>query len=547
MVNERDILSVKNIKYSPKIINACFVLLLVSQCICMYAFGVQKTGYHVDEMFTFTLTNYPGGFIAGDAVGRWTDGEVLADALTVSQENAFNYDMVYHNQEGDVHPPLYYYVIHTISSLFLGQFSKWMGIFPNMIFCIITSVFLFSSAKRLFKDEAWALMATAAWALSIGAMDSAVFLRMYAMLTMLAVILFRCHLKALEELTINGAIKKITFFMLFFCTVLGILTQYYYLIFCFFICGVFAIGLLFGKNWKNLIGYVTAEFAAIGVAILYYPAMLRHMFSDYRGKEAIENLANGDNYSEVLKNVFQVITNDLFNGMMFFGLLGVCIIGRLIYSYRLKSANNEMKGFVSLSKEALVVSLLTIAILGYILVVSKISPYQTDRYYMCIYPFVSLIAVWILQKICSCYKKEEIALGFGAVCVALLIILSYNQQTSSHLYLEFEERAVLDEYKSYPMVILNEATYDSAPIRWLTEFDNYSKVYWGVENSDFSSLADAAETLDISDGFLLYVQNACEGDEELLAHIREYIPVKNYMFLTGGECHVYFCTLEVES
>lgn len=73
----------------------------------------------------------------GDAskyYNRWLSPDFWNSALTVQQEYAFNYKSVFYNQAQDVHPPLYYVIIHTISSFFPGTYSKWFAIIPNMMF-----------------------------------------------------------------------------------------------------------------------------------------------------------------------------------------------------------------------------------------------------------------------------------------------------------------------------------------------------------------------------------------------------------------------------
>ena len=93
------------------------IIIFVTQAFFLGYFGNLKMGYHEDEMATFTLANYPDGFISRteELMNTWTAGSTWMDILTVSAEECFDYEMVYSNQESDVHPPIYYYVIHTVS------------------------------------------------------------------------------------------------------------------------------------------------------------------------------------------------------------------------------------------------------------------------------------------------------------------------------------------------------------------------------------------------------------------------------------------------
>jgi hypothetical protein len=143
------------------------IAILCLQVVFMGYFGNLKQGFHEDEMATYTLSNYGQGFYhrTSELENTWVDSDILQDVLSVSGEEKFDYKMVYENQESDVHPPMYYFIIHTLSSLFEGRFTKWIGIAPNMFFCVLSSVMVFFIARRLMKNDFTALVAVGGWAL----------------------------------------------------------------------------------------------------------------------------------------------------------------------------------------------------------------------------------------------------------------------------------------------------------------------------------------------------------------------------------------------
>ncbi len=53
----------------------------------------------------------------------WMSGTDLYDMITASKEKRFDYAQVYINQMMDVHPCIYYFVVHTVFSLFPGVYS----------------------------------------------------------------------------------------------------------------------------------------------------------------------------------------------------------------------------------------------------------------------------------------------------------------------------------------------------------------------------------------------------------------------------------------
>ncbi|MEI3525679.1 MAG: hypothetical protein V8Q27_05755 [Eubacteriales bacterium] len=53
---------------------------------------------------------------------------------TVTEGHAFDYAIPYRNEEADVHPPFYYFLMHTLSSLVPGKLSIPAGVGLNLCF-----------------------------------------------------------------------------------------------------------------------------------------------------------------------------------------------------------------------------------------------------------------------------------------------------------------------------------------------------------------------------------------------------------------------------
>ena len=96
---------------------AVAALLAVGLALMLY-YAAHKQGYHVDELYTYELANYPGGFYALEDgyMDSWHDGSFYSAVLTPGR--LFDYTIPWNNQKIDVHPPLYYCLIYTAESLF---------------------------------------------------------------------------------------------------------------------------------------------------------------------------------------------------------------------------------------------------------------------------------------------------------------------------------------------------------------------------------------------------------------------------------------------
>ena len=102
------------------------------QLIAAFYFCTRKTGFHYDEYYSYYSSNVSAGLTPEDQ--GWVKGEQILDEFRVLDGERFNYGMVRLMQTYDVHPPVYYFVLHTICSFTSGIFSKWQGLAVNLIF-----------------------------------------------------------------------------------------------------------------------------------------------------------------------------------------------------------------------------------------------------------------------------------------------------------------------------------------------------------------------------------------------------------------------------
>lgn len=177
-------------------------LIIAIMCFLMFFFINQKEGYHCDEIFSFGSSNcaYNNKFWAyKQDVGinklvkeeifenrniiesikqlkyyfvdhpeerekyeneildelpkqSWRTREEAQDYVK-AQDNKFNYTSVYYNQVQDVHPPLFYMLVHTVSSIFNNTFSKYIIFSINILFFIGTCIFIWKTLNLLRKKS----------------------------------------------------------------------------------------------------------------------------------------------------------------------------------------------------------------------------------------------------------------------------------------------------------------------------------------------------------------------------------------------------------
>ena len=89
------------------------VIILIVQTIIYVCVGMQKSYLHIDEAYSFGLTNYDKIEIQDntDFFNTWHTKEYFEDYLAVQDDEKWDFTPVYENQKNDVHPPLYYLLL----------------------------------------------------------------------------------------------------------------------------------------------------------------------------------------------------------------------------------------------------------------------------------------------------------------------------------------------------------------------------------------------------------------------------------------------------
>lgn len=436
-------------KKHGKIIVGILVVLILQSLIYIY-FGNQKVGFHIDEFYTYALSN--GQERANDFIedGRiYSGGSPFTEHYTTNKDNRFDYEMVWRNQAEDVHPPLYYFFIHTISSFLPEVFTKWIGLGVNIFFSLVVTILVYLVSNELLKDKKAVFLSTVLFSVCPAVINSIMFLRMYILLNIWILAVVWLFLLYYDKKKLD----KLFYVALLCITVLGTLTQYYFLIFLFFLCLYFGINLLIKKRWKDVVGYIFTLAAAGIISIAVFPAMLNQIFGDgYRGEQSFENLAKGGDFFERLDKYLEIIKNGFF-GNKFFILALIIILAVIAILISIKDF--KKKKIVCFFKGKVMMVIFTV--LAYTILVTKISPFQTPRYIFCIYPFIIIGLTGILfRSMITIFRGRANTIVLTVVSlICLLSFYSSYKQGMSYLFLE--EENIIDtarQHKDEPMICI---------------------------------------------------------------------------------------------
>lgn len=307
-----------------------FVSIMLICTLVVVVLGSLRNQWHIDEVYSYGLSNSidkpfffhwfggientddedeNGGILDDEDrtfIYQWHSSEVFKEYITVQPDERFSYAEVYKNQTLDVHPPLYYFILHTICSFFPDTFSKWFALVPNICFYVLSMFVLYKIAKELTASENKALIVMAFWGLSRGALNNVIFLRMYMLLTLLTLVSAYLHLILINRGKFS--VKLVVFIAL--TNLAGFLTQYYFYIFAFFIAAVTCLILLILKKPKQVLLYAGLVLSSVAGALLIFPSTISHATGGAHGETAIKSLVDPLNMFSKQLSFLQYVLQD---------------------------------------------------------------------------------------------------------------------------------------------------------------------------------------------------------------------------------------------
>ncbi len=431
--------------------------IMVLSVIIMIYYGNHKEYLYNDEVLSYTAANNPTGLFFEFQPNTWYQGYDFVKPLTVQAGHRFDYVMVWANQASDTHPPLYHTLLHTICSFFPGIFSKWFALSINIVSLLIIEIIVYKIAVLVFKKNKWLpFISVMAYICSIAVITQMMFLRMYMVQQIFTSLALFLHIKY-----INEKIKNKSFFIsLFFTTVLGVLTQYYYLLFAFFLALYFCVYLLFKRHMKEVFIYTLTMLGGAATVLLVFPATLKHLFGGEVGATVVDNILSMNIIKERLLTIYVELNKEVFgSNFKLFLFIIVCFVIVKIVKKQLCINDSDI----------LIGGLFLLVALSYYVVVSIITPYLCDRYFAPIFLVLILLLVGILYLIFKNVFRSDIVMYLILVVIVLSpMYLQLKSDITDTSKLEMLQLA--DEYSD--TVCVTDVSIDLENFMELSKFKN---------------------------------------------------------------------------
>ncbi len=510
----------------------------VLQVVVYLLVGASKAYIHMDEAYSLALAQYDKIDITEneDFYNTWHTNEYYQDYLAVQEKDLGDWRPVYENQKNDVHPPLYYVLLRGVMELAPGEFSKWPGIMLNIAIMVGCTVLLYAiSCKLLTKEKSanWkALAIVALVGLTVAAVSTAVYIRMYALLTLMILLTLWLHMKIREQ----KEPKAVWYVAIGVTALLGVLTQYYYLFFLLGLVIVTVVRYLRDKRWSELIKYL-ASLTVAGVLVLaIWPYILQHMFFGYRGQGVLSNLINLSVLFRHLLSYCQIVDYNVFHHLSL--VLTAMIIGTVIYR-RVKHLQK-----VVLPKEFWLVFWPTVSYFG---LAAIASPFMELRYVMPVCGLIFILVIYVLYEFLKGIIGEKwrnvVVCGMAAVIVAVAPIqIGLGWMRVELLYRDRQAvMTVVTENLETPILYFI-TTENNRFLDNILPFAEAKESYLALDMLEPTSeeVAEILQAKDLSHGLVVFVSGS-QDQKKALEAVVEATGLSQVEWVQGiNTCDVYY-------
>lgn len=467
-----------------------YIIMIAIHIIIMIMLCSQKSDFHMDELMTYGLSNSNAGIYPQiESNIRYEEWGPFENYLMVNEGEQFNYVNVWKNQADDVHPVLYYILVHTICSFFPNTFSMWYGLAVNLICLVFVDILLFKIANIIFKDEKSAVMLVALYGISVMLINMMSFIRMYILFTIFTLLLSLIYLEYFDKK------KDKKFYLSVFFTVLGgMLTQYFFVIFLFFASVFMVIKLLFiDKDIKTTIRYCCCVIMGMLGSIAIFPWMLKHIFGGYRGKEAAQNLFSFSDIIDRLHSYFKMINSQLAYSL-------IIVFGVILFVYLVLKIKNGKLVFNAN------VMLITSAVL-YVAVISKITTVISVRYIMPVCWIIFLYLIYVANSFTKNFKGIFAYSTFIIAAILSIFTLYKKDFSTSQMYKDTNAMKIASEYKDCEVICVGNS-------QWRCLYSAYTllnyKGYYFIKKDGIDSFLNEHQ-----DKMIIYLEDDIKGQDTL--------------------------------
>lgn len=480
--------------------------LLVIQFTYMIFWGTQKSGYYVDEFFTYDNTHYisastPDRVKLYDAdymeYDKWFDVLEIKNTLMVQKEEALLQDTLTEQMRAFLNKP-YMAILNYVEAIFFeGELNWWSSISINVVCFVLNQVLIYLIVMKISKNRSAALTSMALYGFCGMAVSMFVYVRMYMWLTFLTSLFTYLHaLMWAEEKHWKNIVYEIFSMLVLF---LAYNNSPLPVLYGAALIGCFSIGLIVRKKWVQT-AYYSVPLILGGTLFAVFKTHYIDTFKNPQaalesGKlgaaegslvEAFVTL-NGEEFVRRLENFMHMVCRFLFGHSIIVLIYLALVIAILIVMIKNKES---IKGQINSDGKAFGLVMVS-AIILYALA-SIAFDLSAIRYNSFVFPVIAVCAVITVFHMAQIVKKEKWIVIIGTVMILGEIFFTASIPRIENLYLEDRTGVeAIRQYKGIDSLVVDYHFDDKVMYECLAYTDENTKVMFTAYGStDYSKLGD---------------------------------------------------------
>lgn len=369
----------------------------------------------------------------------WIERSYYTNLLSVAKDNHFQYDRVLENCILSQRAPIYYALLHTVSSIFGSLHLYRLGFSINVLFLFFTAFCMLTMGKKYFHSSFAGLAAALMYSLSLGCFSSMVCATPYIMVSFFLILTMRIHLSILRKNTTPIYLYE----ALALVNVIGNLTDYSYILFVILLCLCFIVALTLLHRPKEILCYVIFQLASVLVTVLIYPAAILHVSTI--AIQVFHQLKHNFQKEEFRQNCMvnlNIVSSQLFmhTGILLFFVLLLLVV----FAIFLKRGSffSHLSHYFERMSTGDVADLLIPAIM-FLYFVGITGFNLNDNYFILttLLPFLALVVSYVTYRLCNATIHSEFHSGMiGIAVTCALCIITITTSTPKYLYADAVEK-----------------------------------------------------------------------------------------------------------
>lgn len=409
---------------------------------------VAASGY--SSYMKSTLNFASGNREIGKGEGEWRDGRELFNKLFTLEENGINYSQLFQQLTRSNHPPLYYYILHTVIGVTHEKVATLnIGFLINLIAFWVNVILVYFLSSLLFTSRSLPLFSTFLYSVSFLSMEPFLLHKGYELNISFLLLILYFVFRFFEK----DNLRFFHYFLFGLACFLALSTHYYSYLYIAGICLVIFIQHTWiQRDFRRLFFFGISTVISVITASLIYPPVIYDLITDFRSVEIQEKLVAADSiFLDKMTISFQMFVRDFLSTpyQIFFSAVAIIIFLAVL---------TRPLGF---TPKALISKYGYIFLGGYFVIlfilITYISPYDSLRYVFFLLPIFPVLVVGLLQILPKSFQLRS-ALLFSALFVSFNIYglakVSHGEWPGGILIPSWRTESVLAELQEDASIII---------------------------------------------------------------------------------------------